>query len=136
MGERHGRRLRRGAGQRSFGHGARQERFGPVSGRPDRLARVWVNNYSFVSSSRTGNLTVAATATLGYPFLMDSGNIMQRADGPTYTTTVGGAGQLMQGSNFTGRSSGGPWIVNFVAANPDLSGGPRSEPPRTSRWSA
>jgi hypothetical protein len=48
---------------------------------------------------------------------------MQRADGPTYTTTVAGAGQLWQGSNFTGGSSGGPWIVNFRSANPALSGG-------------
>lgn len=42
------------------------------------------NNYSFVSSAKTGNLSVAATSTLGYPALMDGGNIMQRADGPSY----------------------------------------------------
>ena len=30
------------------------------------------NNYSFVSSTRTGDLAVAATSTLGYPALMDS----------------------------------------------------------------
>ena len=47
---------------------------------------------------------------------------MQRTDGPTYTTTVGGAGQLQQGSNLTGGSSGGPWIVNFRGRNV-LSGG-------------
>ena len=81
------------------------------------------NNYSFTSSSKTGNLSVAATSTLGYPALMDAGGRMQRADGPTYLTTVGGAGQLWQGNNFTGGSSGGPWVVNFRAANAALSGG-------------
>lgn len=86
------------------------------------LAYGW-NNYSFVSSSKTGNLAVAAISTLGYPALMDSGRIMQRADGPTYTTTISGAPQLWQGNNFTGGSSGGPWIVNFRAVDPVLSGG-------------
>lgn len=81
------------------------------------------NNYSFTSSSKTGNLAVAATSTLGYPALMDSGGRMQRADGPTYTTTISGAAQLWQGNNFTGGSSGGPWVVNFRAADPVLSGG-------------
>jgi hypothetical protein len=86
------------------------------------LSYGW-NNYSFISSPKTGNLAVAATSTLGYPALMDAGRIMQRADGPTYTTTVGGAGQLRQGNNFTGGASGGPWIVNFVSVDPVLSGG-------------
>ncbi len=81
------------------------------------------NNYSFVSSAKTANLAVAATSTLGYPGLMDSGNIMQRADGPSYLTTINGALQIWQGNNFTGGSSGGPWIVNFVSFNPTLSGG-------------
>jgi V8-like Glu-specific endopeptidase len=81
------------------------------------------NNYSFVTSPKTGNLHTAAVSTLGYPFLMDSGDIMQRTDGPTYTTTVGDAGQLWQGSNFTGGSSGGPWIVNFRSRNASLAGG-------------
>lgn len=81
------------------------------------------NNYSFVTSSKTGNLHTAAVSTLGYPFLMDSGAIMQRTDGTTYTTTVGGAGQLWQGSNFTGGSSGGPWVVNFRSRNAVLAGG-------------
>ncbi len=82
-----------------------------------------LNNYSFVSSPKTGNLVTGAVSALGYPFLMDSGAIMQRTDGPAYTTTIGGAGQLWQGSNFTGGSSGGPWIVNFRSRNPVLSGG-------------
>lgn len=81
------------------------------------------NNYSFTSSPKTGNLRVAAISTLGYPALMDGGKIQQRADGPSYLTTVGGAGQIWQGNNFTGGSSGGPWVVNFVSANPVLSGG-------------
>lgn len=81
------------------------------------------NNFSFVQSSRTGNLRTAAVSTLGYPALMDSGAIMQRTDGPTYTTTVSGALQLWQGSNLTGGSSGGPWIVNFAYNTPVLSGG-------------
>lgn len=81
------------------------------------------NNYSFVTSSKTGNLATAAVSTLGYPALMDSGRIMQRSDGPVYKTTVGGAKQLWQGSNFTGGSSGGPWVVNFSGRNPVLTGG-------------
>jgi hypothetical protein len=81
------------------------------------------NNYSFVTSSKTGNLHTAAVSTLGYPALMDSGAIMQRTDGPTYTTSVCEAGQLWQGSNFTGGSSGGPWVVNLRSRNAALSGG-------------
>jgi len=80
------------------------------------------NNPSFISSSKTGNLSVAATSTLGYSALLDLGRILQRADGPSYLTTISGAGQIIQGSNFTGGSSGGPWVVNFVSANPELSG--------------
>lgn len=86
------------------------------------MAYGW-NNYSFVSSAKTGNLATAAISTLGYPGLMDSGKIMQRTDGPTYTTTVCGAKQLWQGSNLTGGSSGGPWVVNFSGRNAVLSGG-------------
>ena len=85
------------------------------------------NNYSFVTSSKTGNLPMAAVSTLGYPGLLDLGRIMQRTDGPTYRTTVPptaqGAKQLMQGSNLTGGSSGGPWVVNFSGRNASRSGG-------------
>lgn len=86
------------------------------------MAYGW-NNYSFVTSPKTGNLHTAAISTLGYPALMDGGNIMQRTDGPTYTTTVCNAGQLWQGSNLTGGSSGGPWVANFSGSNATLSGG-------------
>jgi hypothetical protein len=86
------------------------------------LAYSW-NNYSFVSSPKTGDLHTAAVSTLGYPSLMDLGRIMQRSDGPTYTTTVCDAPQLWQGSNLTGGASGGPWVVNFSGRNADLSGG-------------
>ena len=87
------------------------------------MAYGW-NNYSFVTSTKTGNLRTAAVSTLGYPFLMDSGAIMQRTDGPTYTTTVcNGNKQLWQGSNLTGGSSGGPWVVNLSGRNAALSGG-------------
>lgn len=81
------------------------------------------NNYSFVTSAKTGNLNTAAVSTLGYPALMDGGKIMQRSDGPAYTTTVSGAKQIWQGTNFTGGSSGGPWVVNFRTASAVLSGG-------------
>lgn len=81
------------------------------------------NNYSFVSSAKTGNLSTAAVSTLGYPALMDGGKIMQRTDGPTYTTTVCNAKQLWQGSNLTGGASGGPWVVNFSGRDAVLSGG-------------
>ena len=50
------------------------------------------NNYSFVTSPRTGNLNTAAVSTLGYSSLLDSAAIMQRTDGPAYTTTISGAG--------------------------------------------
>jgi len=81
------------------------------------------NNYSFISTAKTGNLQTAAVTTFGYPALIDGGAIMQRTDGPTYTTTVSGASQLWQGSNLTGGASGGPWIVNFRARDAVLSGG-------------
>jgi V8-like Glu-specific endopeptidase len=81
------------------------------------------NNYSFVTSAKTGNKHTGAVTTLGYPFLMDGGRIMQRTDGPAYTTVLGGAGQLIQGSNFTGGSSGGPWVVNFAGRRAVLAGG-------------
>jgi hypothetical protein len=93
-----------------------------IGDRVGQLSYGW-NNYSFVSSTRTGGLSTAAVTTLGYPFLMDRGAIMQRTDGPTYTTTVGGSGQLWQGSNLTGGSSGGPWVVNFSGRDAVLSGG-------------
>ncbi|MBD2435805.1 serine protease [Nostoc sp. FACHB-110] len=86
------------------------------------LAYGW-NNYSFVSSSRTGNLSVAALTTTGYPGLLDSGSILQRTDGPSYLTTVSGAKQIYQGSNLTGGASGGAWIANFGYQNPVFSGG-------------
>ena len=81
------------------------------------------NNYSFVTSAKTGNQHTGAVSTLGYPFLMDSGAIMQRTDGPTYTTTLAGAGQMWQGSNLTGGSSGGGWIVNLQSRAATLGGG-------------
>lgn len=93
-----------------------------IGDRVGKLGYGW-NNYSFVSSPKTGNLRTAAVSTLGYPGLMDLGRIMQRTDGPTYTTTVCNAGQLWQGSNFTGGSSGGPWVVNFRGPSASLSGG-------------
>ncbi len=86
------------------------------------LPYAW-NNYSFISSPKTGNVAVAATTTLGYPYILDDGAIMQRTDGPSFLTTIGGALQMWQGSNFTDGSSGGPWIVNFTSRKPKLSGG-------------
>ncbi len=93
-----------------------------IGTRVGQMSYGW-NNYSFVTSPKTGNLNTAAVTTLGYPGLMDLGRIMQRTDGPTYTTTISNAGQLWQGSNFTGGSSGGPWVVNFSGRNASLSGG-------------
>ena len=76
------------------------------------------NNYSFISSPKTGDLAVAQVSTLGYPCDLDGCSIMQRTDGPTYLTTVETALQYWQGSNLTGGSSGGPWIVNFKSQDP------------------
>ncbi|MCC6135988.1 MAG: trypsin-like serine protease [Candidatus Contendobacter sp.] len=87
-----------------------------------QLSYGW-NNYSFVKSNLTGNLWTAALTTLGYPFLLDAGRILERSDGPSYLTSISGAGQIYQGSNFTGGSSGGPWIANFGYQNPAFAGG-------------
>lgn len=81
------------------------------------------NNYSFLKSKKTGNLWTAAVTTLGYPGLSDDGEILQRSDGPTYLTNISEAHQIYQGSNFTGGSSGGPWLVNFGYQNPEFSSG-------------
>jgi hypothetical protein len=102
----------------ALGQNAQGEFIGDITG---YMAYGW-NNYSFVTSSKTGNQHTAAVSTLGYPFLMDGGAIMQRTDGPTYTTTLEGAGQLWQGSNFTGGASGGPWVVNFSSRTAVLTG--------------
>jgi len=94
------------------------------------LGYAW-NNYSFISSENTGNLSVAAVTTLGYPLLMDNGEVMQRTDGPTYAITASlpdltgcGPGEeaklLQQGTNFTRGSSGGPWVVNFSGRDAEL----------------
>ncbi|HPY39626.1 MAG TPA: trypsin-like serine protease [Thiolinea sp.] len=81
------------------------------------------NNYSFFKSKKTGDLWTASVTTLGYPGLLDNGEIMQRSDGPTYLATIADAHQLYQGSNFTGGSSGGPWVVNFGYETPQWADG-------------
>lgn len=81
------------------------------------------NGYGFVTSANVGNLRTAAVSTLGYPGLLDGGDVMQRSDGPAYETTVSSALQIRQGSDFTGGSSGGPWIVNFYSFRPTRTGG-------------
>lgn len=81
------------------------------------------NNSFFISSPKTGNLAVAELNTLGYPGLLDNGRIMQMTSGPSYLTTVQSALQIQQGSTFTGGSSGGPWIANFITRYPNYSGG-------------
>lgn len=81
------------------------------------------NDYSFTSSPKTGDLKVAQVSTLGYPCALDGCSIMQRTDGPTYLTEVSSALQYWQGSNLTGGSSGGPWVVNFKSQDPVFYGG-------------
>ncbi|MFM8927229.1 MAG: trypsin-like serine peptidase [Rhodoluna sp.] len=95
-----------------------------VGQRTGYLGYAW-NNYSFISSTRAGMLSVAELHTLGYPFLLDSGKVMQMTSGPSYLTTVGTALQIQQGSSFTGGSSGGPWIANYLFAYPAFAGGAR-----------
>lgn len=63
---------------------------------------------------------------------MDNFQIMQRADGPAFASMIAtddeefGCGDgndyriLQQGTNFTGGSSGGPWVVNFSGRNAEL----------------
>lgn len=87
-----------------------------------KLGYGW-NNYGFVRSPKTGNLWTASVSTLGYPGLLDGGEILQRTDGPTYQTVVSSALQYWQGSDFTGGSSGGPWVVNFYSTAPVRTGG-------------
>jgi V8-like Glu-specific endopeptidase len=77
----------------------------------------------FVKSARTGELTTAAITTLGYPGGSDDGKIMQRCDGPSYMTLLGETLQIYQGSDFTGGSSGGPWVANFGFREPVFSEG-------------
>ncbi len=86
------------------------------------LAYGW-NNYSFTKSKKTGGIWISSISTLGYPGMLDEGNIMQRTDGPAYLTEIDGAGQIYQGSNLTGGSSGGPWIANFGFERPAFSPG-------------
>jgi len=81
------------------------------------------NNSFFISNPKTLNLAVAELNTLGYPGLLDNGQIMQMTSGPSYLTTVRSALQIQQGSTFTGGSSGGPWIANFITRYPNYSGG-------------
>jgi V8-like Glu-specific endopeptidase len=80
------------------------------------------DNY-FVNSKRTGNLWTAALTTLGYPGESDNGTIQQRCDGPNYMTSINGVLQIYQGTDFTGGSSGGPWIANFGYQAPKFSEG-------------
>lgn len=87
-------------------------------------------NY-FISSKRTGDLYTAALTTLGYPGKSDNGSIQQRCDGPSYLTTIDEAAQIYQGSDFTGGSSGGPWIANFGYQEPQFSKG--VEPGKSAR---
>jgi len=93
-----------------------------VGDRTGWLGYGW-NNFSFITSGRTGNRTTAQVKTLGYPGLMDSGRVMQMTDGPSYLVAVRGAGNIEQGSYLTGGSSGGPWIANFNVNYPTFSGG-------------
>ena len=77
----------------------------------------------FITSKRTGDLWTAALTTLGYPGKSDNGTIMQRCDGPSYLTEIDKVQQVYQGSDFTGGSSGGPWIANFGYQEPTFSEG-------------
>lgn len=79
-------------------------------------------NY-FVTSKRTGDLWTAALTALGYPGKSDNGEIMQRSDGPSYLTKLDEVLQIYQGSDFTGGSSGGPWVANFGYQEPTFSEG-------------
>jgi len=81
------------------------------------------NNYSFVQTDKTGNLNTAQLHTLGYAGLFDQGQIMQVSSGPSTTVIDGRAKVIRQGSNLTAGSSGGPWIANFGARQPNFSGG-------------
>jgi len=93
-----------------------------VGDRTGWLAYGW-NNYSFITSGRTGNRITASINTLGYPSLMDLGRVMQMTSGPSYLVLVGGALNIEQGSYFTQGASGGPWIANFNVNYPEFLGG-------------
>ena len=100
------------------------------------MVTVWSNcmNY-FVKSKRTGNLWTAALTTLGYPGDSDNGTIQQRCDGPSYMTKIDDVLQIYQGSDFTGGSSGGPWIANFGYQKAQFSEGAGPGRNRSAMWS-
>jgi V8-like Glu-specific endopeptidase len=77
----------------------------------------------FMISKRTGDLWTGALTTLGYPGKSDNGEIQQRCDGPSYVTKLDKVLQMYQGSDFTGGSSGGPWVANFGYQVPVFSEG-------------
>ena len=104
---------------------ALQKKSGKFLGKTTGWFKYSWGSYSFRNNSKTKRSTAAVT-TVGYPGLLDNGRIMQRQDGPAYLATCGKGKQIYQGSNFTGGSSGGAWLVNFDTAGvgvPSFSGG-------------
>lgn len=72
--------------------------------------RVGTDGFGYVKSPLFGNKTVAAITQLGYPGAYDDGLRMIRTDSVGYYAAPN---NVIIGSDQTGGSSGGPWIVNF-----------------------
>lgn len=72
------------------------------------------NGYGFTGSGvRAGNL--GHITQLGYPVALDDGELMERTDSFAYTDGSLSDNNVI-GSQQSGGSSGGPWLVNFGSA--------------------
>lgn len=72
------------------------------------------DGYGFTGSGVSNNNLTQVTQ-LGYPAGLDSGAIMERTDSYGYTSSSSSYNTII-GSQQTGGSSGGPWLVNFGLA--------------------
>jgi len=74
------------------------------------------NGYGFVTQAGTSGQGNGQITQLGYPCGLDNCQLMQRNDSNGLLTGSGSGSspkQITIGSQMTGGSSGGPWIINF-----------------------
>jgi V8-like Glu-specific endopeptidase len=74
------------------------------------------NGYGFVTQAGTSGQGNGQITQLGYPCGLDNCQLMQRNDSIGLLTGSGSGSspkQITIGSQMTGGSSGGPWIINF-----------------------
>ncbi len=70
---------------------------------------------------RTNSLLPNHVKQLGYPGAFDSGQIMHQVDAGHWSSA--GEGTVLYGSDMTGGSSGGPFVMNFGSAADGQTGG-------------